>query len=160
MPTRYQDTEPGSNPDLLKDEAKDKFGRFKAGDHSLPPDYAVNFEWSVKLARRLLQGEAVDEYMPVGLVPVKRERPVFSRRLSAASASTTIDLCSPAKKPKTDDNNLEKEPGDLTADDVLLMLGGDVDRAIADEALAGFMHDLDVEEANIRELEANQQDSD
>ena len=145
---------------MLKDDSKDKFGRFKAGDHSLPSDYAVNFEWSVKLVRRLLQEEAVDEYMPVGLIPVKRERPVFSRRLSSASASATIDLCPPAKKAKTDDSNLEKEPGDLTTDDVLLMLGGDVDRAIADEALAGFTHDLDVEEAKIRELEANQPSSD
>ena len=31
MPTRYQDTELGSHPDLLKDDSKDKFGRFKAG---------------------------------------------------------------------------------------------------------------------------------
>ena len=58
------------------------------------------------------------------------------------------------------DESLHKEPGDLTTDDVLLMLGGDVDRAIADEALAGLTRDLDVEEANIRELEANQPSSD
>ena len=38
----------------------------------------------------------------VGLIPVKRERPVFSRRLSSALASTTFDLCSPAKKLHTE----------------------------------------------------------
>ena len=145
----------GANPDLLKDESKDKFGRFKAGDHTLPSDYAAGFEWSVRLVRRLIQGEVVTDYVPAGLLSVKRERPAFNRLLSSGSASTTtIDLCSPVKKSKNGAGSTDKDPSELTADDVLLAVNDEVDRGVVEEALAGFLADLDVEDANARELEA------
>ena len=71
---RYQDTAAGENVDLLKDEAKAKFGRYRAGDHTM----AVNSEWSVRLVRQLLQGEVVTECAPPGLLQVKREPRVFN----------------------------------------------------------------------------------
>ena len=115
---RYQDVAVNEVPDLVKDDAKAKLGRFKAGDHSIPDDYAFNFEWSVRLVRRLLQGESIDEYTPMGAGPLKRERPTWSRRLSAASSSTCIDLTSPTKKVKTEPGSLDKEPTDISAEDV------------------------------------------
>ena len=83
------------------------------------------------------------------------ERPAFNRLLSSAYASTTtIDLCSPVKKSKTGAGSTDKEPSELTADDVLLTVNDEVDREVVEEALAGFVADLDVKDANARELEA------
>ena len=64
-------------------------------DHTVQVDYATNFEWSVRLVRRLLQGEVVTEYMPPGLPQVKRESPSFTKRLSSGSSTNLIDPCSP-----------------------------------------------------------------
>ena len=98
--------------DLLKDEAKAKFGRYKAGDHTMTVDYAVNFEWSVRLVGRLVQGEVITEYAPPGLLQVKQEPWVFTKRLSSGSSTALIDLCSPQKKNKTDEQE-ETDPRDF-----------------------------------------------
>ena len=124
---RYPDVPANVNPDLIRESAKEKFGLFKAGDRSLPPDYSENFQWSITLVRKVLQGETIDEFHPrtttsmpplhtagpsssshmmppSALVAVKKEIRNFKRTLSKAKLGEPIDLSSPQKKQEKDED--------------------------------------------------------
>ena len=149
---RYQDVAVGNNPDFIKEESKAKFSNFRAGNHEPPVDYAHNFTWSVHLVRRLLQGETIDEFHPPTLVPIKRERRAFSRMLSRGSSSNLIDLTSPAKKPRTSDDGADPEDRSLNIDALMAKYQDEIERSELEEGLAGFLHDLEVEDENMREM--------
>ena len=46
---------------------------------------------------------------------------------------------------------MEKDPRDLTVDDVILMHRNEVDRSEIEDGLAAFLVDLDLEEQNMRD---------